>query len=135
MFDNLKTYAFVHFNITSIHVTVCWRRYFDPKHLQNLHLLIKWFEGFLIDVTCLLILAHCGRGPPKFFLIGILLFLLLGSPRKKLEPYDKPFWNIFENSIFSGQNRVNMGGRGGPRNLFFIEILLILVLRSPCKIS
>ena len=33
--------------------------------------------------------------------------MLLGSPFKNLEPYDKPFWNIFENSPFSGQNRVN----------------------------
>ena len=47
-----------------------------------------------------------GGGPPKQILIGILLFMLLGSSRKNLEPYDKPFCNIFENSLFSGQNRV-----------------------------
>ena len=76
-----------------------------------------------------------GRGPPKKFLIGILIFMLFGSPRKNLEPYDKPFWNIFENSPFSGQNRVNWGGRGGHRNSFFIGILLFLLLRSPCKNS
>ena len=46
-------------------------------------------------------------GPQIFFLMGILLYMLLGSPRINLEPYDKPFWNIFENSPFSGQNRVN----------------------------
>ena len=74
-------------------------------------------------------------GSPNFFLMGILLFMLLGSPCINLEPYDKHFWNIFENSPFSGQNRVNWGGRGGPRNLFFIGILLILLLRSPCKNS
>ena len=55
-----------------------------------------------------------GGGPQIFFSIGIIVFMLLGSPRKNLEPYDKPFWNIFENSPFSGQNRVNWGG---PRNL------------------
>ena len=53
------------------------------------------------------------RGSPIFILIGILLFMLLGSPHKNLAPYDKPFWNIFENSPFSGQNRVNWGGWGG----------------------
>ena len=51
-------------------------------------------------------------GSSIFFLMGILLFMLLGSPRKNLEPYDKPFWNIFENSPFSGQYRVNWGGGG-----------------------
>ena len=49
-------------------------------------------------------------GSPKKFQIEIFIFMLLGSPRKDLEPYDKPFWNIFENSPFSGQNRVNWGG-------------------------
>ena len=35
---------------------------------------------------------------------------------------------------FSGQNRLFLGGgRGGPRNLIFIGILLFLLLRSPCK--
>ena len=38
-------------------------------------------------------------------------------------------------SPFSGQNRVILGGRGGPRNFFFIGILLFLLLRSPCKVS
>ena len=66
-------------------------------------------------------------GPQKLFLIGILFFMLLGSLHKILDPYDKPFWNIFENRPFSGQNRVNWGGRGGPRNLFFIGILFIFV--------
>ena len=63
----------------------------------------------------------------------ILLFLLLGSPDKNLVPYDKPFWNIFENSPFSGQNGVNWGGRGGPRNFFFIGILFFVLLGSPRK--
>ncbi len=73
------------------------------------------------------------QGYPTIFLMGILLFMLLGSPRINLEPYDKPFLNIFENSPFSGQNRVNWGGWEGPRNLIFIGILLTLLLRSPCK--
>jgi len=55
-----------------------------------------------------------GGGPPQKILIGILLFMLLGSSSKNLEPYDKPFWNIFENSPFSAQNRVNLGVRDGP---------------------
>ena len=58
-------------------------------------------------------------GPQIFFLMGILLFMLLGSPRINLEPYDKPFWNIFENSPFSGQNRVNWGGLGGSPKFVF----------------
>ena len=49
-------------------------------------------------------------GSPNFFLIGILLFMLLGSPSKTLEPYDKSSWDIFEIRPFSGQNRVNLGG-------------------------
>ena len=57
-------------------------------------------------------------GPRLYFLMGILLFMLLGSPRKYLVPYDKPFWNIFENSPFSGQNRVNWGEGGSPKFVF-----------------
>ena len=52
-------------------------------------------------------------GGPQFFLIGILLFMLLGRPRINLEHYDKPFWNIFESSPFSGQNKVNWGSLSG----------------------
>ena len=47
-----------------------------------------------------------GKGGPHIsFLIGILLYMLLGSPCRSLES-----WNIFENRPFSGQNRVNWGG-------------------------
>ena len=31
-------------------------------------------------------------GPPNFFLVGILIFLLLRSPCKISKPYDNPFW-------------------------------------------
>ena len=49
------------------------------------------------------------RGGPQIFSpIGILLYVLFGCPCKSLEPYDKPFWNIFENRPFSGQNRVGL---------------------------
>jgi hypothetical protein len=41
--------------------------------------------------------------------------------------------SLFEISPFSGQNRVILGGRGGPQNIFFIGNLLFLLLRSPCK--
>ena len=75
-----------------------------------------------------------GRGPSRFFpKIKIFQLLLLGSPCKNLEPYDKPFCDILEISPFSGQNRVKWGGRRGPRNLFSIGILIFLLLRSPCK--
>ena len=47
-----------------------------------------------------------GGGPPIFFWIEISLFMLFGSLSKNLEPYDKPFWNIFENRPFPSQNRV-----------------------------
>ena len=50
--------------------------------------------------------------------------MLLGSPSKNLRPNYKLSWDIFEISPFSGQNKVNQGGRGGPRNLIFIGILL-----------
>ena len=59
--------------------------------------------------------------------------MLPGSPCKNSEPFDKPFWDIFEISPFSDQNRVNSGGRGSPRNLFMIGIFLLMLLRSPCK--
>ena len=51
------------------------------------------------------------------------------------EPYQyhKLFWDIFEISTFSGQNRVIWGGRGVPRNFFLIGILIFMLLRSPCK--
>ena len=35
-----------------------------------------------------------GGVPEFFFFIGILLFLLLRSPCKNLEPYDNPFWGF-----------------------------------------
>ena len=72
---------------------------------------------------------------PNYFLDGILTFYVTWEPRINLEPYDKPFWNIFEIRPFSGQNRVYWGGRGGQRNLFFIGILLFLLLRNSCKNS
>ena len=49
------------------------------------------------------------------------------------ELYDKPFLDIFEISQLSGQNRVNWGGKGGPRNLFLIGIFHFVLLGSPCK--
>ena len=73
------------------------------------------------------------EGSRFFPQIEIFQLLLLGSPCKNLEPYDKPFCDILEISPFSGQNRVKWGGRGGPRNLFSIGILIFLLLRSPCK--
>ena len=78
-----------------------------------------------------------GRGVPQnFFLMGILLFMLLGSPRINLEPFDKPFWNIFENSPFSGQNRVNWGGggRGVPEICFSLECSYFCYLGGHAKI-
>ena len=61
--------------------------------------------------------------------------MLLESPLKNSGPYDKSSWDIFEIRPFSGQNRVNQGGSGGPRNSFFIGILLFMLLGSPCKTS
>ena len=49
------------------------------------------------------------------------------------ELYDKPFLDIFEISLLSGQNRVNWGGKGGPRNLFLIGIFQFELLGNPCK--
>ena len=55
------------------------------------------------------------------------------EPIKISEPYDKPFWDIFEISPFSGQNRVIWGGRGGPQKFFLIGIPIFMLLRSPGK--
>ena len=71
--------------------------------------------------------------PPKFFMIGIFLLMLLGRPCTISEPYDKLFWVIFEISPFSNQNRVNSGGRGSPRKFYMIGIFLLMLLGSPCK--
>ena len=60
-----------------------------------------------------------GGVPKIWFIIGIFLLILLGSPLKDSEPFNKPFWDIFEISPFSDQNRVNSQGRGGPRIFFF----------------
>ena len=63
-----------------------------------------------------------GRGPSIFFpKIKIFQLLLLGSPCKNLEPYDKPFWDILEISPFSGQNRVKWGVGGVPEICFPLE--------------
>ena len=35
-------------------------------------------------------------GPQNIFLFNILIYLFLKSPYKFPEPYDKPFWDIFE---------------------------------------
>ena len=43
------------------------------------------------------------------FFIGIPIFVWLGIPHNFSKPYDKSFWDIFEISPFSGQNRVNWG--------------------------
>jgi hypothetical protein len=42
-------------------------------------------------------------------------------------------FHFFLISPFSGQNRVILGGRGGPRIIFFYWNPPILLLRSPCK--
>jgi hypothetical protein len=34
------------------------------------------------------------KGGPQLFWIGILIFMLLRSPCKNLEPYDNPFWGF-----------------------------------------
>ena len=71
-------------------------------------------------------------GGPQFFPpIGIFLLMLPGSPCKNSEPFDKPFWDIFEISPFSDHNRVNSRGRGGPRIFFLIGILLFMLLGGP----
>ena len=51
-----------------------------------------------------------------FFCLESYHLCYLGA-HENLEPYEKPFQNIFENSPFSGQNRVK---GGGAEFLFFI---------------
>ena len=48
-----------------------------------------------------------------------------------LEPYNKPFWDMFGICLFSGQNRVNWG----TGFLFCFFISGIIYIQSPCKIS
>ena len=43
-------------------------------------------------------------GSPNFFLIGIIQFLLLGSPCKNLKSYDNPFWG----KRYGGNNKNKM---------------------------
>ena len=59
--------------------------------------------------------------------------MLLGSPCKTSRPYHKLSQDISEISPFSGQNRVNQEGQGGPRIFFLMGIFLFLLLGSPCK--
>ena len=60
---------------------------------------------------------------------------LLGPPSTLAEIFRRTCLHshFSEISPFSSQNRVILGGRGGPPNNFFIGILLFLLLRSPCK--
>ena len=44
-----------------------------------------------------------------------------------------PSWRNGPFRLFSAQNRLFWGARGGPRNFFFIGIFIFLLLRSPCK--
>ena len=66
-------------------------------------------------------------------MIGIFLLMLLGGPLKNSESYDKPFWDIFEISPFSDQNRVNSGGRGSPQNLVYNWNLPTYVTLKPMQ--
>ena len=50
------------------------------------------------------------------------------------ELYDKPFLDIFDFSRFSGQNRVNWGGRGVPDFLFWLESSSLCYLGAHAKI-
>ncbi len=50
-----------------------------------------------------------GGSPKLFFCLESYYLCYFGAHAKNLEPYDKPFQNIFENSPFSGQNRVIRG--------------------------
>ena len=56
--------------------------------------------------------------------------MLLGSPCKNSEFYNKSFLDIFEITPFSDQNRVNSGGRGSPQFFLKIGIFLLMLLRS-----
>jgi hypothetical protein len=51
-----------------------------------------------------------GRGGPRIIFFGILLFLLLRSPCKYLEPYDNPFWG-FEQRWQEKEERGYIAGR------------------------
>ena len=42
---------------------------------------------------------------------------------------------LFKIPPFSAQKSHSAGGRGGPRIIFLVGILIFLLLRSPCKIS
>ena len=73
-------------------------------------------------------------GSPNFFLLLESSYLCyLGAHAKIWNPTTTPYVAFFEIYPLSGQNRVILGGRGGPRIYFFIGILLFLLLRSPCK--
>ena len=61
--------------------------------------------------------------------------MLLESPLKNSGPYDKSSWDIFGIRPFSGQNRVNYGGRKGPRLYFLIGISLLCYLEAHVKIQ
>ena len=58
-----------------------------------------------------------GRGGPRImFLIGILIFLLLRSPRKISEPYDNPFWDFSNSGKKKKKIKISASADGGPRS-------------------
>ena len=70
-------------------------------------------------------------GVPTLFFDWNLPFLLLGSSCKNSEFYDKSFYEIFDISRFSGQNRVKWGTGGVPIFFFFDGNLTFYVTWEP----
>ena len=60
--------------------------------------------------------------------------MLLGSPCKNSQFYDKSFKDIFEISRFSDQNRVKWGGGGHPQ-FFLLESSYLCYLGVHAKIQ
>ena len=73
-------------------------------------------------------------GVPEFFSpLESSYFCELGAHAKfqncstSSSGWNGPFW------LLSAQNRVNWGGRGGPRIFFSIGMFIFLWVRTPCK--
>ena len=58
-----------------------------------------------------------GRGGPRFFFIGILIFLLVRSLCKNLKPYDNPFWD------FSNGGKSGNGWKKIPKIVVYLSLL------------
>ena len=88
-------------------------------------------------LACLTVRSSPNRHERKFSSIHIcrVTFKHLPQPLWSYILSFETLWQLFKIPPFSAQKSHSARGRGVPKILFWVGILIVLLLRSPCKIA